>query len=57
MEKANRQVIKLSVDLVGEIERFKYLKTFLQKNGDFEDNTKHRIKSEWIKRKKGQDFV
>ena len=44
-----RQEIKLSGDIVGEVERFKYLGSVVQNNGDFEEDMKHRVKCGWIK--------
>lgn len=35
--------------MVGEVESFKYLGSFLQKNGGFDKDVKHRIKSGRIK--------
>lgn len=38
--------MKMSVDEENEVERFKYLRSALQKAGGFEDDTNHRIKCE-----------
>ena len=44
-----KQEIKLSGDVVGEVERFKYLGSVVQNNGDFEEDMKHRVKYVWMK--------
>ena len=44
-----RLEIKLSGDVVGEVERFKYLGSVIQKDGGFEEDMKHRIKCGWTK--------
>lgn len=39
-----RLVIKLSGDEIGKVDGFKYLGFVLQKNGNFENDMKYRIK-------------
>lgn len=39
-----RQVMKLSRDKVGEVERLKYLRYILQKDYGFQEDIKYRIK-------------
>lgn len=41
-------IMKLNGDLVGKVERFEHLRSVLLKNGHFEEDKKHRIKSQWI---------
>lgn len=36
--------MRINGDEVGELEKFKYLSSVLQKNEGFEQNTKHNIK-------------
>lgn len=36
--------MKMSTDEVWEVERYKYLRSVLQKDGNFEEDMKHRIK-------------
>jgi len=39
----------VSEDKVKEVESFNYLEFFVQKNGDFDEDVKRRIRCEWIK--------
>ena len=43
------QVMQLGEDSVGEVERFKYLGSVVQKDGGFEEDVKNRIKCGWMK--------
>lgn len=46
--------MKLSGDKVGEV--WVYLGSFLQNDGGFEEDMKHRIKRNWCNREKRQVF-
>jgi len=41
----------MSGNKVSEVESFKYLGFFVQKNGGFDEDVKHGIKCGWIKRR------
>jgi len=41
--------IGISGDVTGEVERFKYLGAFVQRDGGFVVNVKNKTKSDWIK--------
>lgn len=43
-----KRVMTISENTIGEVEIFKYLESFVQKNGGFDEQVKHRIKCEWI---------
>jgi len=43
-------------DEVSEVEIFKYLGSFVQKNGGNDEGVKHRIKCGWIKWKEASGF-
>jgi len=39
----------ISGDVIGEVQRFKHLGYFIQRDGGFGMNIKHRIKCGWMK--------
>jgi len=47
----------MSSDVVGEVERFKYLGSLLQKNGCLEENINHKIMCGWMKWKKASGVL
>jgi hypothetical protein len=44
-----RRPMTMSGDVIGEIENHKYLGSFVQKDGGFSIDIKHRIKCSWMK--------
>lgn len=53
---SNRKVKKLCGDIVGAVQRFMYL-IRLQKNFDFAEDMKHKIKCGWLKWKEAQGIL
>jgi len=44
-----RRAMTISCDVIGEIESFKYLGSFVKRDEGFEMDLKHRIKCGWMK--------
>jgi len=44
-----RRAMPLNGDVIGEIESFKYFGSFVQRDGGFGMDVKHRIKRGWMK--------
>lgn len=38
----------ISSDIIGEVKSFKYLGSFVQKDGGFDEDVKYRVKFGWI---------
>jgi len=51
-----RRAMTTSGDVTGKIESFKYLGTFVQRNGGFKMDVKYKINCSWMKWGKGQTF-
>jgi len=51
-----KRATTISCDVIGEVERFKYLGFFVQKDGNFVMNVKHRISTVARNREKRRAF-
>jgi hypothetical protein len=44
-----RRPMTISDDVIGEVDSFKYLGSFVEKDGGFGMDVKHRMKCSWMK--------
>jgi len=52
-----KRAMTIRGNVIGEVERFKYLVSFVERNGSFVVDVKHRIKCGWMKWKKVLDIL